>query len=109
MKFSFLICNLIFLFFFSGCSKKAQPETTLNRDGENESGLNDAGNGFNNGVVDLAGLGDPLRGDFGDLDPLAPRDTALSAFVILYSCPPLVGSAKNFFNVSSSDISLDIN
>jgi peptidoglycan-associated lipoprotein len=106
MKFSFLICNLIFLFFFSGCSKKTQPETTLNRNGENESGLNDAASGFNNGVDDLAGLGDPLRGDFGDSDPLAPRDTALSAFddplnVIRPFEPVLFGFDQ--YNLSSSE------
>ena len=80
MKFSFLSFNLVVFFFFLGCSKKVQPDTTLNRDGEKSSGVNNAGSGFNNGVDDLAGLGDPLRGDFGGLDPLAPRDTALSAF-----------------------------
>ena len=106
MKFSFLSFNLVIFFFFLGCSKKVQPDTTLNRDGEKSSGVNNAGSGFNNGVDDLAGLGDPLRGDFGDLDPLAPRDTALSAFddplnVIRPFEPVLFGFDQ--YNLSSSE------
>jgi peptidoglycan-associated lipoprotein len=80
MKFSLLSFNLILFFFFSGCSKKVQPETTLNRDGENAIGTGSQTSGFNDGTDDLAGLGDPLRGDFDNFDPLSPRDTDLSAF-----------------------------
>jgi peptidoglycan-associated lipoprotein len=74
----FILGSIILLFLFSSCSKKAQPETTLNRDGDNASGSGTSG--FNDGAEDFAGLGDPLSGDLGEFDPLAPRDSGLSAF-----------------------------
>ena len=76
-----LLLQASIIFVLSSCSKKTQPETILNRGGDSvksdQSGNN---NGFNNGIDDLAGLGDPLRGDFNEGDPLAPRDPTLSAF-----------------------------
>ena len=80
MKVSFFVTIQIVILFFSSCAKKAQPETTLNREGDNSINSNSGGNGFNDGADDLAGLGDPLRGDFDNTDPLALRDPALSAF-----------------------------
>ena len=80
MKVSFFVTVQIVILFFSSCAKKAQPETTLNREGDSSINSNSGGNGFNDGADDLAGLGDPLRGDFDNTDPLALRDPALSAF-----------------------------
>jgi peptidoglycan-associated lipoprotein len=80
MKLSFLVTVQIVILFLSSCAKKAQPETTLNREGDSSNNSNPEGNGFNDGAVDLAGLGDPLRGDFDNTDPLALRDPSLSAF-----------------------------
>lgn len=80
MNFYYISSILSICFFLSSCSKKALPETTLNRDGENSNITKNDGSGFNNGADDFAGFGDPLRGDFGESDPLAPRDPALSAF-----------------------------
>ena len=81
MKVSLFVTVQIIIFFLSSCAKKAQPETTLNREGDSSINSNNLGEkGFNNGVDDLAGLGDPLRGDFDNTDPLALRDPSLSAF-----------------------------
>ncbi|MDG1326515.1 MAG: OmpA family protein [Opitutales bacterium] len=81
MKVSLFVTVQIIIFFLSSCAKKAQPETTLNREGDSSINSNNlGGKGFNNGVDDLAGLGDPLRGDFDNTDPLALRDPSLSAF-----------------------------
>ena len=81
MKVSLFVTVQIIIFFLSSCAKKAQPETTLNREGDSSINRNNLGEkGFNNGVDDLAGLGDPLRGDFDNTDPLALRDPSLSAF-----------------------------
>jgi len=80
MKVSFFVTVQIVILFFSSCAKKAQPETTLNREGDSSINSISGGNGFNDGADDLAGLGDPLRGDFDNTDPLALRDPALSAF-----------------------------
>jgi len=80
MKVSFFVTVQIVILFLSSCAKKAQPETTLNREGDSSINSNSGENGFNEGADDLAGLGDPLRGDFGNTDPLALRDPSLSAF-----------------------------
>jgi peptidoglycan-associated lipoprotein len=80
MKVSFFVTIQIVILFFSSCAKKAQPETTLNREGDSSTNSNSGENGFNDGADDLAGLGDPLRGDFDNTDPLALRDPSLSAF-----------------------------
>ena len=80
MKVSFFVTVQIVILFFSSCAKKAQPETTLNREGDSSINSNSAGYGFNDGADDLAGLGDPLRNDFDNTDPLALRDPSLSAF-----------------------------
>ncbi|MDG0965199.1 MAG: OmpA family protein [Opitutales bacterium] len=81
MKVSLFVTVQIIIFFLSSCAKKTQPETTLNREGDSSINSNNLGEkGFNNGVDDLAGLGDPLRGDFDNTDPLALRDPSLSAF-----------------------------
>ena len=71
---------LVFFLFSFSCTKKVQPETTLSRGGANLDDSNEPSLGFNNGLDDLAGLGDPLRGSFDNSDPLAPRDPSLSAF-----------------------------
>ena len=75
----FFFTQITFFFLLSSCSKKAQPETTLSREGDGSSDASSP-SGFNDGAEDLAGLGDPLSGDFTDFDPLAPRDSGLSAF-----------------------------
>ena len=80
MKVSFFVTVQIVILFLSSCAKKAQPETTLNREGDSSINSNSGENGFNEGADDLAGLGDPLRGDFDNTDPLALRDPSLSAF-----------------------------
>ena len=80
MKVSFFVTVQIVILFLSSCAKKAQPETTLNREGDSSINSNSGENGFNEGADDLAGLGDPLRGDFDKTDPLALRDPSLSAF-----------------------------
>lgn len=71
---------IVFILFVSSCAKKVDPETILSRDGANTGISNDPSLGFNEGSVEFAGLGDPLRGSFDNSDPLAPRDPALSAF-----------------------------
>ena len=77
---SVLVSFSLLILAFS-CSKKVQPETTLNRGGVNTLGNpSSPGSGFNEGTEDLAGLGDPLTGSFDEFDPLAPRDSALSGF-----------------------------
>ncbi|MFL2928377.1 MAG: hypothetical protein ACJZ72_07320 [Opitutales bacterium] len=58
----FILGSIILLFLFSSCSKKAQPETTLSRDGDNASGSGTSG--FNDGAEDFAGLGDPPQRRF---------------------------------------------
>jgi len=81
MKFPvFIYTQILLLFLVSSCSKKVDPETTLNRDGANSGNSNEQAFDFNDGADDLVGLGDPLRGTFNEPDPLAPRDPALSAF-----------------------------
>jgi len=80
MKVSFFVTVQIVILFLSSCAKKAQPETTLNREGDSSINSNSGESGFNEGADDLAGLGDPLRGDFDNTDPLALRDPSLSAF-----------------------------
>ena len=80
MKVSFFITVQIVILFLSSCAKKAQPETTLNRNGNGIIESNNGKNSFNNGADDLAGFGDPLRGDLTTIDPLAPRDAGLSGF-----------------------------
>lgn len=80
MKVSFFVTVQIVILFLSSCAKKAQPETTLNREGDSSINSNSGENGFNEGADDLAGLGDPLRGDFDNTAPLALRDPSLSAF-----------------------------
>ena len=80
MKVSFFVTVQIVILSLSSCAKKAQPETTLNREGDSSINSNSGENGFNEGADDLAGLGDPLRGDFDNTDPLALRDPSLSAF-----------------------------
>jgi peptidoglycan-associated lipoprotein len=80
MKVSFFVTIQIVILFFASGAKKAQPETTLNREGDSSTNSNSGENGFNDGADDLAGLGDPLRGDFDNTDPLALRDPSLSAF-----------------------------
>mgnify|MGYP003992930353 CR=1 FL=1 len=81
MKSSVYICiQIFFLCLVLSCSKKVEPETTLNRDGTNSDNSSEQNLGFNDGADELVGLGDPLRGSFNESDPLAPRDPALSAF-----------------------------
>ena len=75
-----LIAFFVFPLLFYSCSKKGQPETTLNRGMESEGDSSKQNQAFNQGSDDFAGFGDPLRGDFNQGDPLAPRDPALSAF-----------------------------
>ena len=72
--------QIICVFLAFSCSKKTQPDTTLNRGNQETNELSDPNRGFNEGSNDLANLGDPLRGGFDDTDPLAPRDAALSGF-----------------------------
>lgn len=81
MKASFTLSfQIICIFLVASCSKKIQPDTTLNRGNEETNELIDPTRDFNGGNNDLANLGDPLRGDFDNTDPLAPRDAALSGF-----------------------------
>jgi peptidoglycan-associated lipoprotein len=61
-----------------GCSKKNEPQTTLNRSSDGSS--SSAGTaGFNQGD-EFSKLGSPLRGDLSDSDLLQPRDAALEGF-----------------------------
>lgn len=84
-SFSFQATSLLVLFalVLSGCAKKDGPQTTLNRNsGASDVGANGPGssaNGFNQGE-EFSALGTPLRGDFGNEDLLAPRDSALEGF-----------------------------
>ena len=64
MKVSFFVTVQIVILFLSSCAKKAQPETTLNREGDSSINSNSGENGFNEGADDLAGLGDPLTRRF---------------------------------------------
>jgi peptidoglycan-associated lipoprotein len=78
--FSFHITSFLVLFtvFLGGCAKKNGPETTLNRDSDGKD-LASSANGFNQGD-EFSEPGTPVRGDFGDEDLLAPRDSALIGF-----------------------------
>jgi len=67
---------VIFAILLGGCSKKNEPQTTLNRGGAD--GTSTAA-GFNQGD-EFSELGAPLRGDLGDSDLLQPRDAALEGF-----------------------------
>ena len=83
--YSFQATSLLVLFalVLGGCAKKDGPQTTLNRDsGASDVGANGSGpsaDGFNQ-EEEFSALGSPLRGDFGDKDLLAPRDSALEGF-----------------------------
>jgi peptidoglycan-associated lipoprotein len=59
----------------AGCSKKNEPQTTLNRNSDGTS----SASGFNQGD-EFSELGAPLRGDLSEGDLLQPRDEALEAF-----------------------------
>ena len=61
-----------------GCSKKNDPQTTLNRSSDGSSSAAGA-SGFNQGV-EFSELGTPLRGNLTDSDLLEPRDAALEGF-----------------------------
>ena len=66
---------VIFTILLGGCSKKNEPQTTLNRSSDGTSGAA----GFNQGD-EFSELGAPLRGDLSDSDLLQPRDAALEGF-----------------------------
>ena len=61
-----------------GCSKKNDPQTTLNRSSDGSSSSAGA-SGFNPGD-EFSELGTPLRGNLTDSDLLEPRDAALEGF-----------------------------
>lgn len=61
-----------------GCSKKNDPQTTLNRSSDGSSSAAGA-SGFNQGD-EFSELGAPLRGNLTDSDLLQPRDAALEGF-----------------------------
>jgi len=69
---------VLFAFFLGGCAKKDGPQTTLNRDSDGKD-LASSASGFNQGD-EFSAPGTPVRGDFGDEDLLAPRDSALEGF-----------------------------
>ena len=69
---------VLFAVFLGGCAKKDGPQTTLNRDSDGKD-LTSSASGFNPGD-EFSSPGTPLRGDFGDEDLLAPRDSALEGF-----------------------------
>jgi peptidoglycan-associated lipoprotein len=73
-----LFSSLIVFVFLGGCAKKDGPKTTLNRE-SNTNELTPVGNGFNQ-EDEFSDLGTPLRGNFGDDDLLAPRDSTLIDF-----------------------------
>jgi peptidoglycan-associated lipoprotein len=69
---------VIFTILLGGCSKKSEPQTTLNRSSDGSS--SSAGTaGFNQGD-EFSKLGSPLRGDLSDSDLLQPRDATLIGF-----------------------------
>jgi peptidoglycan-associated lipoprotein len=69
---------VIFTILLGGCSKKSEPQTTLNRSSDGSS--SSAGTaGFNPGD-EFSELGSPLRGDLSDSDLLQPRDATLIGF-----------------------------
>lgn len=72
---SFFVLSAIL---FGGCSKKNEPQTTLNRSSDGSSSASTA-SGFNQGD-EFSELGAPLRGNFSDSDLLQPRDGALEGF-----------------------------
>ena len=69
---------VLFAVFLGGCAKKDGPQTTLNRDSDGKD-LASSASGFNQGD-EFSAPGTPVRGDFGDEDLLAPRDSALEGF-----------------------------
>ncbi|MBT3638057.1 MAG: OmpA family protein [Opitutae bacterium] len=69
---------VLFAVFLGGCAKKDGPQTTLNRDSDGKD-LASSTSGFNQGD-EFSAPGTPVRGDFGDEDLLAPRDSALEGF-----------------------------
>jgi len=69
---------VIFSILLGGCSKKNDPQTTLNRNSDGTS-TTTAAAGFNQGD-EFSELGAPLRGDLSDSDLLQPRDAALEGF-----------------------------
>ena len=70
----FVILTLL----LGGCSKKNEPQTTLNRSSDG-TGASSGTAGFNQGD-EFSELGAPLRGEFSDSDLLQPRDAALDGF-----------------------------
>ena len=74
----FGISIFLFVFYFSSCSKKVDPDTALIRNTASTSQATGTG-GFNSGNGDdLSLAGDPLLGTTDDL--LAPRNSDLNAF-----------------------------
>lgn len=71
--------SFAFSFFLGACAKKDGPETTLNRATDGSTSSSATAEGFNQGD-EFSQLGVPVRGDFGDSDLLAPRDSALEVF-----------------------------
>ena len=70
------ICLLAF-----SCSKKVEPETTLNRGVKSPaSNQTSSDTSFNQGLDDFSNLGNPLRQDLGNPDLLSPRDESLLSF-----------------------------
>ena len=79
---SFFFAVLAFLgLIFTSCSNKADPESTLNRNGtEGDSAFSDPSRDFNTGD-DLSPAGSALDGNlFANDDLLPPRDLGLDAF-----------------------------
>ena len=72
---SFFVLSAIL---FGGCSKKNEPQTTLNRSSDGSSSASTA-SGFNQGD-EFSELGAPLRGNLSDSDLLQPRDGVLEGF-----------------------------
>ena len=74
------ICLLAF-----SCSKKVEPETTLNRGGKSPaSNQTSSDTSFNQGLDDFSNLGNPLRQDLGNPDLLSPRDESLLSLSLIH-------------------------
>ena len=83
MKSSNLLVNtfVIFSLFLGSCSKKIDPESSINRAGSSAtSEFSDPSRGFNSGEDDFSPLGAAIPGGLVGPDPLSQRNPRLEAF-----------------------------
>ncbi|MBP51965.1 MAG: hypothetical protein CMI27_02350 [Opitutae bacterium] len=76
-----LVFSFILSVVLASCSKKIEPETSLNRIGSSTgSEFTDPSRGFNSGGDDFSPVGNALSGDLSGSNLLSQRDPGLEAF-----------------------------